>query len=163
MLPSPTIAELTRLLPPISGEQLPELPPLVALTAVLAQYGPPAFGENATASRVANRVTPASIHNVTPEGRINGPLMNEFPGPLLLMVRRTANFVARYCDLASSSPEAPATFTLGIAAAIWALVASVSAFAIAAPTSASTLAPQASSAAWMRAWSGLTTAGSAAT
>ena len=45
MLPSPTTAELTRLLPLMSAVQLLELPPLVALTAVLAQYGPAAFGE----------------------------------------------------------------------------------------------------------------------
>ena len=90
--------------------------------------------------------------------------MKELPAPVLLTLSRTANFDARYCGLASSSPEAPAMFTFGIGlAAICAAVASESACAIFAPTSASTAAPHASSAAWIRAWSGLTTAGSAAT
>ncbi len=45
MLPSPTSAELTVLVAVISDVQLLELPALDALTAVLAQYGPAAFGE----------------------------------------------------------------------------------------------------------------------
>ena len=81
--------------------------------------------------------------------------MNALPGPLLLTTRRTANLLARYCALASSSPDAPEMFFVGSAAAFCCAVAAASADAIAAPTSASTAAPQAYSAAWMRAWSGL--------
>ena len=53
--------------------------------------------------------------------------------------------------------------TLGSAAAFCFAVALASAAAIAPPTSAFTAAPQASSAAWMRAWSGFAVAGLAAT
>src|ERR1041384_1839768 len=115
MLPPPITAELTRLLPLMSAVQLPELPPLVALTAVLPQYGPAALGEKAMTSRVAYRVTPSSIHSVTPEGSVNGPLMKPLPGPTLLTIRRTANFDARYW--ASTSPDAPEMLTLGSATA----------------------------------------------
>ena len=139
----------------ISPAQLPELPALVALTAVFAQYGPAALGEYAITSRLANSVTPLSIHSVTPEGSVSGPLMNALPTPLLLTTRRTANLLARYCALASSSPEMPEMFLVGSAAAFCCAVAAASADAMAAPTSASTAAPQTSSAAWMRAWSGL--------
>src|SRR5580765_6190149 len=85
--------------------QLPELPALVALTAVLAQYGPVLVGAYAITSRVATSVTPLSIHSVTPDGTVNGPLMKAVPGPLRLVTRRTANLLARYFAFASSSPE----------------------------------------------------------
>jgi hypothetical protein len=88
-----------------------------------------------------------SIHNVTPEGSVSGPLMKALPGPLLLVTRRTANFVARYFAFASSSPDAPEIFLFGTAAATCAAVAAASASPIAVPTSALTAAPHASSAA----------------
>ncbi len=108
-------------------------------------------------------MTPLSIHSVTPDGSVSGPLMKASPGPVLLVTSFTANLLALYVGLASSSPDTPAMLTLGAEAAFWAAVAVASAVAIVAPTSASTLAPQASSAAWMRVWSGLTLAGTAAT
>src|SRR3954462_8660724 len=155
MRPSPITAELTMLVPLISAEQFDDEPALVAETAVLPQYGPAAFGENAVTSRVAYMVTPLSIHRVTPDGSVSGPVMKPLPGPCELTTRRTANLDALYCGLASSSPETPAMLTLTAAAAFCDAVAVASAAAILAPTSASTAAPQASRAAWMRAWSGL--------
>src|SRR5229473_2100455 len=94
---------------------------------------------------------------------VSGPVMNALPGPVLFTLRRTAYFEARYIGFASSSPLAPEMLTFGSAAALCAAVAAASAAMIAAPTSRSTDAPHASSAVWMRAWSGLTMAGSAAT
>src|SRR3954447_25230931 len=93
---------------------------------------------------------------------VKGPLMKALPGPVLLTLRRTAYFEARYIGFASSSPLVPLMLTLGTAAALCAAVAAALAAKMAGPTSRSTAAPHASSAAWMRAWSGLTTAGWAA-
>jgi len=99
-----------------------------------------------------------SIHSVTPDGNVSGPLMKPLPAPAWFTTSRTANLLARYFGCASVSPDAPARFTFGTAAAFCDAVAAASAAAIAAPTSASTAAPQASSAAWMRAWSGFAVA-----